>query len=709
VGAIPAIVKDLREIDELVRHVEVRYQGNADPNVCWALLTDWADAPQPHAPADERLLKRAADGIIRLNATYGCDGRLPFLLLHRQRLWNPREGCWMGWERKRGKLHELNRFILGADDTGLEVVEGDGAQLRGIRFVITLDADTHLPPGAAARLIGALAHPLNAARFDEWGRVTTGYTVLQPGLETGMESEEPSLFIRIMEADTGLDLYSHAVSDVYQDLFGEGIYAGKGIYEVAAFERSLEDRVPDNALLSHDLFEGVHGRAGLVSDIHLFEDSPADVVSYMRRLHRWIRGDWQLLPWIFPRVPARHGGRVPNRLGFLDRWKIFDNLRRSLLAPSLVALLLTGWFLEIASPWVWTGFALGVLGVPSFLGAASATRRLIGNRRGRRWHAPAFRGPIDIFGPPAWASLGRWLLTVVFLPYSALVSLDAIVRTLVRLTITRRHLLEWTSAAHTERVVRRRRLADDAGLLGGTLAAVAVLAGLLILRSGAIDAAAVLAVPWVASPLVAAVVSRRPRLRREEAISAADERLLRLVALRTWLYFERLLTSEDHWLPPDNYQEGRAGAVARRTSPTNMGMMFTAALSAWDLGYIGPLEVAAITLNALDSMRRLERYRGHFLNWYATDDLRALHPRYVSTVDSGNLAVALITLRSGLREVIRAPALRPELVHGLVDALESAEVVVELAAWTAWTLLAGWPPPVVLFWVKENPFPGNPQ
>ena len=677
VVAIPVLVSDEQEVDSLLTSLEVRYQGNSDPNVWWALLTDWTDAPAELTPTDEAVLERAAEGVARLNAVHGRDGQVPFLLLHRSREWNPAERCWMGWERKRGKLQELNRLLLGADDTRLRAVEGDLRQLIGIRYVITLDADTHLPPGAAVRLVATLAHPLNRARYDGHGRARAGYTVLQPGLETATGWGDATVFSSIMEADTGLDLYSHAVSDVYQDLFGEGIYAGKGILDVAAFERCLANRAPDNALLSHDLFEGIHGRAGLVSDVHLFEESPRDVVTYARRLHRWTRGDWQLLPWLWITVPTRDGGRIRNDLSILDRWKILDNLRRSLLAPSLLALPLVGWLMRLGSPWLWTAVPLFVLAVPSFLGAASATRRALGIRRARRWEPFRERVRFRTAFPLAFTGAGRAFLTLVFLPYLALVSLDAIGRTLVRLAITRGRLLEWTTAAHSARSADGWRARSGAWrvLASGPLIAGGTLAAVLAWDPAALGAVAVLAVPWLAAPELARLTGspRQADLGRE--LAEDDRRLLRDVALRTWIFFERLLTSEDHWLPPDNYQEGRARAVARRTSPTNIGMALTAMISAWDLGYIGPLELEALVLNTLESMRRLERHRGHLLNWYGTEDLRPLEPRYVSTVDSGNLAAAMIALQQGLVEVIRTPVFRPALMEGLADTVRSAEQI----------------------------------
>ncbi|MGC9358679.1 MAG: GH36-type glycosyl hydrolase domain-containing protein, partial [Anaerolineae bacterium] len=418
------------------------YQGNRDPHLRFALLTDFADAPEEEMPEDEDLLRYAIRGIRDLNRRYDPEGRGLFYLFHRRRQWNPSEGSWMGWERKRGKLVEFNHLLRGDEHTSYTTQLGEVEALLGaeIRFVITLDADTILPRGAAHRLVATLAHPLNRAEFVRGSaQVLSGYTILQPRTEIKPADVGRSLFCQAFAGDVGLDLYTRAVSDVYQDLFGEGIYVGKGIYDVDAFERSLRDRVPENSLLSHDLFEGIHGRAALVTDIVLYESYPPEYLAYAQRLHRWVRGDWQLLPWLLPGVPKEGGGTCPNRLSVIDRWKIFDNLRRSLHAPALLAFLVLGWLWLPGSPLVWTLIALFVSGLPLFAGAVTALARGL---------QPSGRTPL----PSLRAEALRWLFSLVFLPYEALLMVDAIGATLVRLLISRKRLLQWTTSAHTLRI-----------------------------------------------------------------------------------------------------------------------------------------------------------------------------------------------------------------------------------------------------------------
>nr|MBA2564120.1 glycosyl transferase family 36 [Gemmatimonadota bacterium] len=445
---VPCVLTSPDEIAAHVAELEVNYLGNSEPNVLFALLSDFGDADRHHLPEDTELLDLAREGVSRLNERHGK----AFYLLHRERRWNASEGRWMGWERKRGKLHELNRLLRGATDTSFSVQTGPLDVLPSVRYVLTIDADTFLPPAAGRRLIATLAHPLNGAELDGAGRVLKGYSILQPRVEITPVSATRTAFARIYEADNVLDLYTHAVSDVYQDLAGEGVFAGKGLYDPDAFERSLEGRVPENALLSHDLFEGVHGRAALVSDVAVFERYPSHVLTYMRRVHRWVRGDWQLLPWLLRTVPGEGGRRLRNPLSLLGRWKIADNLRRSLFAPSLIALTVVGWLWLPGPAWAWALVAAGVLGVPFLLQAAATLQRLLspsGARPvlGRHRLRPAVREAFASLG----AGVGRWALGVVFLPYEAAVVVDAIARTLYRVLVSRRNLLEWTTAAGAAR------------------------------------------------------------------------------------------------------------------------------------------------------------------------------------------------------------------------------------------------------------------
>ncbi len=655
---VPALVGSPSEVAELLKRLEIHRLSNPDPSLQFVLLSDHCDASEAVISGDELVERALVQGIEVLNAQYSDGQGGAFRLLHRPRCYNPAEGCWMGWERKRGKLEQLNDYVLRGERRPFSLWAGDVDRLRGVRFVVTADADTRLPPGSVNRLVGTLAHPLNKARFDlGTGRVRAGYTIVQPRVEIDPENTGRSLFTRYYAGDTAIDIYSRAVSDVYQDLFGTGIFVGKGIYEIASFDRSLQGRIPENSLLSHDLFEGLHGRAALASDIIVYEGFPSGYLDYARRWHRWVRGDWQLLPWLSVRVPGRDGTYQPNRLSLLDRLKIFDNLRRSLVPVSLVALALAGWFLLHGDPVVWTVLAVATPGAYLF------TDLVTGLARGRR------RGVVQSTFRRLADHIARWSLAVVFLINDAATATTAIASTLWRLW-SGSHLLEWTSAAHTAAAFAaahpRRAAWRHMWLSPGVSLAVAL--GLAIAKPAALVAAAPLLLLWLVAPEIAVRVSR-PRRPPAEHVDDEDRTFLRQIARRTWLFFETFVRPEDNWLPPDNYQEEPHAEIAHRTSPTNIGMMFLSSLTAWRLGHIGLNDLAVRLHNALGSLDRLERYRGHLLNWYDTRLLKPLEPRYVSTVDSGNLAVSLIVVKEACRAAQLEPILRPESWHGLRDLL----------------------------------------
>ncbi|MDO8840486.1 MAG: glucoamylase family protein [Parvibaculum sp.] len=657
---VPVLVANPAEVARLIEQLEMHRLANPDPSLRFALLSDHVDAAEEHLPGDADVEEALIAGIRRLNDLYGNGKSGPFHVLHRPRRYNSRQGCWMGWERKRGKLEEFNRYVLGEGESGFSIEEGDCAALRRVRFVVTVDADTTLPPGSVARLVGALSHPLNRADFDAGtGRVRAGYTVIQPRVEISPERGNRSLFARLFTGDTSIDIYSRAVSDVYQDLFGAGIYVGKGIYEVEPFHRSLEMRVPENALVSHDLFEGAHGRVALATDIVLYEGFPADYVEYMRRWHRWVRGDWQLLPWLARQVPGVDGQRFANSLSALDRWKIFDNLRRSLVPVSLLALATAGWLVLPGSPWVWTVFTVAVPG--AYLFADLVTGLAGGRRRG------AVRSAMRRLADHA----GRWFLALAFLVSDAATALDAIVRTLWRLAVSRRGLLEWTSAAHVAEHLAANGTRAKTWLHMASTPVFAVMLLILLATASpsALPAAAPLLLLWLVAPEIAIWI-RRPRRMPVERIDEAERIFLRRVARRTWFYFETFVGPEDNWLPPDNYQEEPHAEIAHRTSPTNIGMMLLSTLTAADLGYIGPIDFSTRIQNALDTLDRLERCHGHIFNWYDTRFLTPLEPRYVSTVDSGNLAVCLLALKQGCLEAARGSAFPVALWDGLGDTLD---------------------------------------
>ncbi|RPJ28424.1 MAG: cellobiose phosphorylase [Chloroflexi bacterium] len=653
---IPALLGTERDAPFLIRQIEHHFIANSDPNIFFALITDFADAPAKEMPDDDQPVTQTKVAIEQLNKKYGYRSYQPFFFFHRERTWNESEECWMGWERKRGKLEEFNKFLRGDDSTTFTIKVGDLSVLPSIQYVITLDADTVLPREAARQLIGTLAHPLNQAEFDpRSGEIKAGHTILQPRTQVRPAAANQSLFTRVYAGDSVIDLYTRAVSDVYQDLFDEGNYVGKGIYDVDAFQKSLHNKIPENRLLSHDLFEGMQGRCGLITDVVLFEDYPPHYLIYTDRLHRWMRGDWQLLPWLGNQVPHRIKGRVRNTLSAIDRWKLLDNLRRSLVPPTVLALLVSGWLFLPGSSLAWTIFALSpylISIVTNFIAEL--------HQSFSRQHSTVATRPLRL------AAL-RSLFEIIFLPHESLIILDAIFTTLVRLFITHKRMLQWVSAAHTVHLFGKTlhlKSAWQAMIIAPSLAFVFSTL-LLFLHPVTLFMVSPLLLGWISSPYIATRISR-PVQKPVRKIIPSQERKLRLLARSTWLYFEHFVGPEDRWLPPDHFQESPRGLVAHRTSPTNIGLMLLSTLSAHDLGYIGPLELSLRLRDSFDSMDSLERVRGHFLNWYDTRTLAPLPPRYISTVDSGNLAACLIALRQGCYEM---PQTRVINWEGFLDTL----------------------------------------
>jgi cyclic beta-1,2-glucan synthetase len=662
---IPAMLTDTASIEKHVARLEVHHLSNPDDNFVFGLLSDWQDAAAADSAEDEALLANAAGAIAGLNAQYGLAGNSPrFFLLHRRRCWNESEAAWMGWERKRGKLHELNRLLRGATDTNFMAIDGRLPVLpAAIRYVITLDTDTRLPIGSATRLVGKMAHPLNHPFFDpHTGTVTRGHAVLQPRVTPSLPmGSEGSLFQRAFSGPNGLDPYALAVSDVYQDLFEEGSYCGKGVYEIDSFEAALEDQIDENTVLSHDLLEGIFARAGLVSDIEVVEEFPSRYAVSAARQHRWVRGDWQLLPWIFGfRMQARDGTRL-TALPLMGRWKLLDNLRRSLSAPAALLALLLGWLQPLRSAEIWTGYILLTIALPPLLPA-------IGGMIPRRPGVSLYNHLRGLRGDFALGFLQSAFL-ITFLAHQAWLMVDAVGRTLFRLFIRRRHLLEWVTSAQSNDVEEF----DRRGLVVQVTASVACagLFGIMLFLFAAHGWPLTLPflVLWIASPLVALWASLPPPAPGHLSVTPADALALRLVARRTWRFFEKFVTAEDHMLPPDNFQEDPKPVVACRTSPTNLGLYLLTVITARDFGWTGTFDTVGRIEETFASMAKLERFRGHFYNWYDTGDLRALEPKYVSSVDSGNLAGHLIALANACREITFEPAGNKNWLMGLDDNL----------------------------------------
>ncbi len=663
VVVIPGMLLKPESAAALCERLELHYLANPDPRFRFALLTDWADAQTETAPEDNALVEAAVAGIHRLNERHASAGQGLFFLFHRKRLFNPSEGVWMGWERKRGKLDEFNRLLRGATNTSYLVKTGDAAKLDA-RFVLTLDADTVLPRDSARRMVATLAHPLNRAVLSADGRrVVAGYGVLQPRVSFLYKTGLRSWFARIFAGSAGIDPYSSASSDVYQDLFGSGTFTGKGLYDVDAFHATAGNAFPENSILSHDLIESNFARCGLVTDVEVFDDFPAKYHAYAKREHRWVRGDWQLLPWLGRTVPTAFG-RMRNVLTLLARWKVFDNLRRSVVPVALVMVLAIGWLALPGPAWVWSFAALAVLAVPLVLQLCGQFHDLVFSGtpravlRGARQSLPA--------------TIGQMILGAAFLPNQAVLALDAIARTLYRLLVSHRLMLEWETAAAAESRLGV-GLRQFFRSMWQAVALAAGLGGLVAwVNPDALPAAAPWLVAWLLSPVVAWYVSR-PLKDTEQPLTDSEKTELRRMARKTWRFFETFVTVEDNWLPPDNYQENPKGVIAHRTSPTNKGLLLLSTLSAHDLGYLSLTELVDRTKRTLDTFDHLQRYRGHFFNWYETTTLRPLPPEYVSTVDSGNLLGCLLATKNGLTAKADEPIPSTAVVSGLLDTLRLAE------------------------------------
>ncbi len=669
---VPTIFFSEAQIHDLLEKLEVHFLANQDRHVHFALLSDFGDADSEELPEDDKLLGLVLGGIDELNQRYGKDNPNVFHLFHRRRKYNSNEGKWMGWERKRGKLHEFNQLLRDSKDTSFMTVTADGALLRLVRYVITLDSDTSLPRDVARKLIGTAMHPLNQPRIDpSVNRVTYGYGILQPRISISLESASQSRFSRIFSGMTGLDPYTTAVSDVYQDLFGEGSYTGKGLYHVDAFEATLSDRVQENYLLSHDLFESLFARAALITDIELFDDYPARYNSYAKRLHRWTRGDWQILRWLFPYVVDGRGRTVRNRLPLISRWKILDNLRRSLIAPSIFLWLLAAWTVFPGTRTLWSLLVVLTIALPVYL---HVTTSLLVHPRGSLWSSHFWTLWVDIR-----TNTVQTALSVIFVAHQAYLMTDAIMRTIYRKLVSRRHLLEWVTAAQSEQETRVDlrlflRLMWPAELLAVSAALLQI-----ILRPGFAPEVWFFILAWATSPFIAYWISLPPRI-KSKGLIPTELTFVRLIARRTWRFFETFVGPEDNWLPPDNFQEDPVPVVAHRTSPTNVGLLLLSTGAAHDFGYLNTLEFVERLELTFGTLGKLTKFRGHFLNWYDTVSLGPLEPQYISTVDSGNLAGHLIALRQMCIELPDVPVLDCRVIDGIRDTTSALSLEVSRLA-----------------------------
>ena len=641
---VPMMLSSEAVVTEEIQKLEVRYLANPEANLFYALFSDFTDAPEVSAPGDAALLKVARDGIASLNSHYSGDR---FLLFHRPRMWSESQQAWIGRERKRGKIEELNEFLDGRQ--GTEILQL-GSLPERIRYVITLDADTRLPPETARRMVETISHPLNEVTLDPVTKVARrGYSIIQPRVSVSLPGATATRFTRIMSDTSGTDPYCRTVSDVQQDLFGQGIFHGKAIYDVHAFRTVFADRFPAETLLSHDLIEGAHAGVAMATDIELLEQVPLDYSSFVQRQNRWIRGDWQIAPWIFPKVPAP-GGAAPNPLAIIHRWRILDNLRRSLVPVASMLLLLFGWLISAAP---------GITSLVVAVGVAIPALAPLVDRWARHVHGSVsgWRGAGD--------ELLRAAVMIAFLPHQAWTSADAIVRAWYRSNVSRRQMLEWqTAQAAEDRVHHLGNTTQKQMLL--VSAASLFLAAVLLAKGTVAPSSGFLAL-WALSPLLLRWLSNTAPPPASQQISARQTAYLRRQARRTWRYFDDLVGPDSNWLPPDNSQLALRVEVAQRTSPTNIGMWLASALAARDFGYLTSDELCHRCSATLATIEGLERYEGHLLNWYDTTTREPLLPKYVSSVDSGNLVASLWVLEQGCKEAVQVPLVGTESLRGLAD------------------------------------------
>ena len=656
---IPTLIGSPDDVRQLLEMLELHYLSNRDPLLHFALLTDFKDADQETLPEDASLLELASAGIESLNQKHAQGDNNRFFLFHRPRRWNPAEGCWMGLERKRGKLAELNAFLRGDVIDGFSTIVGATSFLAGVKYVITLDSDTQLPRDVASRLVATMAHPLNHPTMDATsGIITEGYGILQPRLAISLPSARRSWFVRLFSGNAGIDPYTREISDVYQDVFGEGSFIGKGIYDVDAFEQSMLGRLPLNTVLSHDLLEGCHARAGLVSDVEFYEEFPSRYNVDVARRHRWIRGDWQIIQWLLPHVPGSDSKKVCNPLTRLSQWKILDNLRRSLVPPATLILLLAVWLIFPSGGIIGTLIVVILFGLS---GAFTRAKSLAFKPEQLPWALH-----LRIQSTACGKDVAQLILTLTFLPYEALISFDAASKTLVRLLITHKRLLEWQTSGDAEKRKHTGLVRFYSTMWVSPVIAVLSAVAMAIVQPGELPWVLPMLALWSAAPWIAWWISQ-PIESASPDLTAEQYANLGRLARKTWYFFETFVNAQENWLPPDNFQEIPSPKIASRTSPTNIGLALLANMAARDFGYLTTGGLIERTRNTLTTMHAMERDRGHFYNWYDTRTLQPLLPVYISSVDSGNLAGHLLTLAAGLREIADEPVCSPTIFAGLRD------------------------------------------
>ena len=658
---IPAIISNEKRVAELLETMENHYISNREKNLYFALIGAFKDFGEAKADDDGKILRATFEGIRNLNRKYAHDESEIFYFYHRIRKYNESDNNWTGWERKRGALMEFNDILLGRNDTSFSFYSNIILPADNIKYVITLDADTVLPMGMAKKMIGTMAHPLNVPVIDEAkGIVTQGHGLMQPRVSFDIDSSNRSMFSRIYTGQEGIDPYASAISDVYQDLFGEGIFTGKGIYDLNVFQRVLKDAIPINAVLSHDLLEGSYVRAALVNDLELVDSYPSKYNSFAARMYRWIRGDWQLIPWLGRHPYNRKKERTKNKLSSLSVWKILDNLRRSLVSSSIMVLLFLGFSILPGQSFIWAIFAMLTLALPFLM--AFFDRLMAGKFLPNpiKRHMPGFFG--------LKASLSQLLLRIAFLSYQSNLALSAIFVTLMRVLITKKNMLEWVTSADAEKAQDNSLKSYLSAMGFSSLIGILLVFITYLFKPASLPLSIIFLLIWLSAPLIAFNFSKDDQYEKK-MISPEDQLELHKTARKTWRYFEEFANAKNNYLAPDNYQEDPPRGIAFRTSPTDIGLGMLAILSARDFGYINTADLFDMLEKTLSTLEKLEKWNGHIYNWYDTRTLKPLLPIYVSTVDSGNYVCYLVTLIQGLNVYLDKPMVDPVYIDGIRDTL----------------------------------------
>lgn len=653
---VPTILNSKEKVNELFQKLEVYYLANKEENIYFTLLGDCTASQNEKEAVDKEITKAGIDKARQLNEKYAKHTNEKFFFLYRNRVWNRGEKCYLGWERKRGMLCQLNEFLL-TNDNKFQV--NTIKQKLKIKYVITLDADTNLILGSAKELIGAMAHILNKPVLDKNKMIIVdGHALIQPRVGIDLEESRKSLFSKIYAGAGGTDSYTNAISDIYQDSFDEGIFTGKGIYDLELFHKILCNEFPENKILSHDLLEGNYLRCGLATDILVLDGFPAKYSSYIIRQHRWIRGDWQISGWLKNIITIKNGNKKLNPINSISKFKILDNLRRSLLPITTAMLLIISAILEILKipNTLITIISIIALTIPTILDILDY---IVFKKSLNQQTISAHKNLVKTISGIK-ASIIRAILEILFLPHKAYIALNAIIKTIYRLNISKQNLLEWMTSEEAEQQNKNSLLEYYKLMIPNLIIGIILIIATLIYKKLIFI---VFGMIFLIAPIIAWYISQeKHQIKEIEKLKNEEIEYCMEIAKRTWKFFEENINEQNNFLPPDNYQEDRKEKIANRTSPTNIGLGILAVCSSYDLGFISIDKAIDLIEKMLQTIEKLQKLNGHLYNWYNTLNLEPLFPKYISTVDSGNFIGYLYTLKQFIIEEVKQDEKRNSLL-----------------------------------------------